>query len=180
MKRCRRRFVMTKKQAWALGWGLLRRFPPFRYFPNFSTSPKYMLAIEYHVHIWQVSPQLSCGDTCQIWMIFKGDLVKTSPSQNAPWSKRTWVGQNAPGMLQSPHRISAGGSLLFMRCVSLTLTGLVSAWRRGEASSAILAKPLSDYVSVFHLRQCKLKHLNVCEILKKYMLFSNKFIILHS
>ena len=54
-----------------LGWGLLRRFPPFRYFPNFSTSPKHMLAIEYHVHIWQVSPQLSCGDTCQIWMRFK-------------------------------------------------------------------------------------------------------------
>ena len=33
---------------------------------------------------------------------------------------------------QSPHRFSAGGSLLFMRCVSLTLTRLVSAWRRGE------------------------------------------------
>ena len=26
-----------------------------------------MLAIEYHVHIWQVLPQLSCGDTCQIY-----------------------------------------------------------------------------------------------------------------
>ena len=51
-----------------LGWGLLSRFPPFRYFPNFLTSPKYMLAIEYHIHTWQVSPQLSCGDTCQIWM----------------------------------------------------------------------------------------------------------------
>ena len=38
-------------------------------------------------------------------------------------------------MIHSPHRISAGGSLLFMRCVSLTLTGLISAWRRGEASS---------------------------------------------
>ena len=30
-----------------------------------------MLAIEYHVIIGQVSPQLSCGDTCQIWMKFK-------------------------------------------------------------------------------------------------------------
>ena len=27
-----------------------------------------MLTTEYHVHIWQVLPQLSCGDTCQIWM----------------------------------------------------------------------------------------------------------------
>ena len=30
-----------------------------------------MLAIEYHVHICQVSPQLSCGDTSQIWMWYK-------------------------------------------------------------------------------------------------------------
>ena len=69
----------------------------------------------------------------------------------------------------SPHRISGGDSLLFMRCVSLTK--LVSAWWRGEAPSAILAKPLSDCVTVFCLRQCKSRHLNVCEILKrKYML----------
>ena len=32
---------------------------------------KHILAIEYHVYIWQVSPQLSCGDTCQIWIWFK-------------------------------------------------------------------------------------------------------------
>ena len=30
-----------------------------------------MLDIKYHVYIWQVSPQLRCGDTCQIWMWFK-------------------------------------------------------------------------------------------------------------
>ena len=84
------------------------------------------------------------------------------------------------GIPQSPHRISAGGRLLFMRCVPLTLTGLVSAWRRGEAPSAILAKPLSDCVTVSCLRQCKSRHLNVCEILKKYMLFSNKLNILQS
>ena len=30
-----------------------------------------MLAIEYHFHIWQVSPQLSCGGTSQIWRRFK-------------------------------------------------------------------------------------------------------------
>ena len=54
----------------------------------------------------------------------------------------------------SPHRISAGGSLLFMRFVSLTSTGLISAWRRGEASSAILAKSLSDCVNVLCPGQC--------------------------
>ena len=64
-------FYKSKHIITGMGWGLLSRFPPFRYFPNFSTSPKYMLAIEYHIHIWQVSLQLSCGDTCQIWMRFK-------------------------------------------------------------------------------------------------------------
>ena len=53
------------------GWGLLSQFLPFRYFPNFSALSKQTLAIEYHVYIWQVSPQLSCGDTCQIWMWFE-------------------------------------------------------------------------------------------------------------
>ena len=53
------------------GWGLLSRFPPFLYFANFSTSPKYMLAIGYPIHICQVLSQLSCGDTCQIWMWFE-------------------------------------------------------------------------------------------------------------
>ena len=48
-----------------LGWGLLSQLPPFRYFPHFLTSPKHTLAIGYHVDIWRVSPQLSCGDTCQ-------------------------------------------------------------------------------------------------------------------
>ena len=48
-----------------LRWGLLSQFLPFCYF---SASPKSMLAIVYNVYIWQVSPQLSCHATCQIWM----------------------------------------------------------------------------------------------------------------
>ena len=51
------------------GWGLLSQFPPFRYFP---ASPKYMLAIEYHIYIWKLSQQPIYGDTCQIWMWCKG------------------------------------------------------------------------------------------------------------
>ena len=43
----------------ALGWGLLSQFLPFRYFPNFSALSKHTLDIEFHVDIWQVSPQLS-------------------------------------------------------------------------------------------------------------------------
>ena len=53
------------------GWGLLSQFPPFLYFLNFSALSEHMLAIEYHVYIWQVSPQLSCGGTCQIYTWFK-------------------------------------------------------------------------------------------------------------
>ena len=44
---------------------------PISYVLLFSHIPllsKQMLAIEYHIYIWQVSLQLSCGDTCQIWM----------------------------------------------------------------------------------------------------------------
>ena len=52
-------------------WGLLSQFSPFRYFPHFPLLSKQTLAIEYHVYIWHVSPQLSCGDTCQIWMWFR-------------------------------------------------------------------------------------------------------------
>ena len=48
------------------GWGLLRQFPPFRYFPIFSALSKHTLAFKYHTDIWQVLPQLSCGGTCQI------------------------------------------------------------------------------------------------------------------
>ena len=52
------------------GWGLLSHISPFRYFPIFSALLKHTLPTEYHIYIWQVSPQLSCGDTCQIWMGF--------------------------------------------------------------------------------------------------------------
>ena len=60
-----------------LGWGLLNQFTPFRYFLNLSAFSKQPLAIEYHVYIWQLSPQLSCGDTSQIWMRFKEYITST-------------------------------------------------------------------------------------------------------
>ena len=53
------------------GVGVTKPFSPFRYFPHFPLLSKQMLAIEYRVYIWQVLPQLSCSDTCQIWMWFK-------------------------------------------------------------------------------------------------------------
>ena len=84
------------------GWGLLNQFSPFRYFPHFPLLSKQTLAIEYHVYIWQVSPQLSCGDTCQIWMWFResnryfckiknfayGEISERSFSNHHPWQIR--------------------------------------------------------------------------------------------
>ena len=49
------------------GVGVTKPISPFRYFPYILPLSKHWLHFEYHVHIWQVSPQLSCGDTCQIW-----------------------------------------------------------------------------------------------------------------
>ena len=110
----------------------------------------------------------------------KASSVRTPPSSGVVSILNARMTLECYPWNHSSHRISARGSLLFMRCVSLTLTELVSAWRWEEAPSAILAKPLSDCVTVFCLRQCKSRYLNVCEIFKRYMLFSNKLNILHS
>ena len=86
------------------GWGLLSQFPPFRYFLNFSALSEHTLAIEYHVYIWQVSPQLSCGGTCQIYTWFKeskryfcqienfacGEINERSFSNPHPWAGDYW------------------------------------------------------------------------------------------
>ena len=65
------RVTLAKGVEPVQGWGLLNQFLPFRYFLKFSTLSKHTLCIEYHVYIWQMSPQPSWGDTCQIWMWFK-------------------------------------------------------------------------------------------------------------
>ena len=54
------------------GWGLLRQFLYFRYFPNLSALSTHALAIKYHVYIWLVLPPLlNCDGTCQISAWFK-------------------------------------------------------------------------------------------------------------
>ena len=50
-----------------LGWGLLSQFPVYHNFPQFSALWRHALATKCHIYIWQVSPQLSCGGTCQIY-----------------------------------------------------------------------------------------------------------------
>ena len=64
----------------AYRWGFMGRVNyanSIRYFAYFSASWIHTLAIEYHVYIWQMSPQLSCGDTCKIWMWFLKNLPCT-------------------------------------------------------------------------------------------------------
>ena len=77
----------------ALGWGLLSQFSPFRYFPNFSEWWKQWLPEWYQVHIWQVSPQLSCGDTWQIWTWLKVsnlNFCKIKISRNGEINERSF------------------------------------------------------------------------------------------
>ena len=49
----------------------VQNFKMIKWLSNFSTSLDYTLAIEYDVYIWHVSPRVSCGDSCQIWLCFK-------------------------------------------------------------------------------------------------------------
>ena len=40
--------------------------------------------MEYRVHIWQMSPQLSCGDICQMWMWFEESSMYFCKIENFP------------------------------------------------------------------------------------------------
>ena len=48
------------------GWGLLKLRSLISPLAKFSILQKYLLDSLNHNHIWQVSPQLRCGDPCQI------------------------------------------------------------------------------------------------------------------
>ena len=52
------------------GVGVTKPISSVPFFPKFSALSKHTLDIGYHVYIWQVSPQLSCGGTCLIWKWF--------------------------------------------------------------------------------------------------------------
>ena len=51
-----------------LGWGLLKLCSSISPSAKVSIWQKYLLHSLNLIHVWQVSLQLSCGDTCQIWM----------------------------------------------------------------------------------------------------------------
>ena len=64
-------FAVPKYIFYRGGITVPSQFPPSYNFPDFLLLSKHWLPIEYHIHIWQVSPQLSCGDTCQIEKLLK-------------------------------------------------------------------------------------------------------------
>ena len=47
-----------------LGWGLLKLCLLISLQLKFFIFQKYLLDYLNHIYIWQVPPQLSCGDTC--------------------------------------------------------------------------------------------------------------------
>ena len=55
------------------GWELLSQFPQLRYFPNLSALSKHTLDTQYHVNIWQVSPQLKYRRDWKIWYVLLQD-----------------------------------------------------------------------------------------------------------
>ena len=54
-----------------LGWGLLKLRSLISPFREILISQNCRFNTHNHVHICQVSPQLSCGDTCQIWTWYR-------------------------------------------------------------------------------------------------------------
>ena len=56
--------------------------------PSFNIA-KYTLVLEYHVYIWRVASQSSCGDKCQISVWFKGHNRYFARSKNLLTKKST-------------------------------------------------------------------------------------------
>ena len=100
----RRPCVLRMNGICIQGWGLLSHFPPFRYFPNFSSLSKHTLAVRYRVYIWQVSPQLSCGDTCQIWMWFKESNMYFYKIENFAYEEINERSFSNPHLRYTTHR----------------------------------------------------------------------------
>ena len=73
-----RRYIFIQRRAIDVHYlgsepwmGVTKPLSPVTLFSEFfDIVKKHTLAIKYHFHIWQVSVQLSCADTYQIWMWF--------------------------------------------------------------------------------------------------------------
>ena len=86
------------------GVGVTKRIPRFHWFYTFLEVSKYCVPIEHHVHIWQVSSQLSCGDTYRIWM--------WSIESNRCYTRSKSIKENEMNCRNSPSRASTGAFFL--------------------------------------------------------------------
>ena len=64
--------VLHMKRKWIRAWVLLRKKPstPLFFEVLLSGVPNHWLPTNHHVHIYLLSLQLSCNETCQIWTWF--------------------------------------------------------------------------------------------------------------
>ena len=120
------------------GWGLLSQFSPFRHFPHFPWLSKQTLAIEYRVHIWQVSPQLSCGDTCQIWMWFRESNKYFCKIENFAY------GEINEGSFSNPHPRFCIWSTLPERCFEFACETMPASWRFHKFKMVAASKPVQN------------------------------------
>ena len=67
--------VMVKRPVVVPGVGVTKPISFTGLFFQFLELTKHWLPTKYHIHIWQVSPQLSCGYTDQIYMWFNGSNI---------------------------------------------------------------------------------------------------------
>ena len=65
--------VCVDPRAWCSEVGVIKQISSVRLFCQIVSimNSIHILPIEYHIHIWQVSPQLSRGESHQIWLWLK-------------------------------------------------------------------------------------------------------------
>ena len=90
--------VITRRGRY---WTKLRRSVIL---PIFSPSSKPWLPIKHHIHNWEVSPQLSYGGTCGIWMWFKrsNESFKISSTKNRNQNPRSLFAKPDDTLPQDP------------------------------------------------------------------------------
>ena len=125
----------------------------FRYFPDISPLPKHWLPIEYHFYIWQASPQLSCGDSCQIWMRL----------QEANWYLIFLTEESTNGALVTP---APGLSRCILRVNYCIMGSVRSFWmvrvrsliHSAEINHAWLWWPSNVRLREIYRHTCSLRH----------------------
>ena len=133
----------------------VQNFKMIKWLSNFSTSLEYTLAIEYDVYIWQVSPRVSCGDTCQIWLCFKDQKATFARSNTLLTEKlksealTQYHGCWCPGSLRRQDISSndidfveyVGPGLIWGRILS---TCVISMWSNGMKCKYMFMFPLQN------------------------------------